>query len=505
MLNELHHDGLTIVVSTPYMDEAEYASRIGFLDERTPRRRSARATRSCAVRIRGALVGALDREPRQVRERLRGPSPEVDDVSLFGTQLHVRGRPATARRWRSRARRFDGPCARRLAGLVAPGGRRRADRAVARGRLRAAAAKRTGGRHERRRRAPDAILSVREPDPPVRRLHRRGHGQLRHPARQGLRLPRPERLRQVHDDPHADGPARADLRHGAPASAASTSRRDTEPGSTRLGYMSQKFSLYLDLTVDENLRFFGSIYGLSAGAPRRAHRRARRRASRFEPLLTAMTGRSRPASASASRSRRRSSTSPSCCSSTSRPAASTRGAGACSGTSSTSSPPTRGMTVLVTTHYMDEAEQCDRLAFILDGQLIADGHAAPSSRRPRRPDVRGRRRRAIRSSRSTTVAGGAGRSRTRTSSACALRAVARAGRGRRRAALAGASRRAAPPPSRRSRTSSCRSRASSAAPRGRRPPHEDACSRSTSKEFLPADARPPDAADDRHGADPADD
>jgi ABC-2 type transport system ATP-binding protein len=33
----------------------------------------------------------------------------------------------------------------------------------------------------------------------------------------------------------------------------------------------------------------------------------------------------------------------------------------------------RGMTVLVTTHYMDEAEQCDQLAFILDGNLIASG------------------------------------------------------------------------------------------------------------------------------------
>jgi ABC-2 type transport system ATP-binding protein len=30
------------------------------------------------------------------------------------------------------------------------------------------------------------------------------------------------------------------------------------------------------------------------------------------------------------------------------------------------------MTVLVTTHYMDEAEQCDRLAFILNGVIIAD-------------------------------------------------------------------------------------------------------------------------------------
>jgi ABC-2 type transport system ATP-binding protein len=36
----------------------------------------------------------------------------------------------------------------------------------------------------------------------------------------------------------------------------------------------------------------------------------------------------------------------------------------------------RGMTVLVTTHYMDEAEQCDRLAFILDGRIIASGSPA---------------------------------------------------------------------------------------------------------------------------------
>ena len=77
----------------------------------------------------------------------------------------------------------------------------------------------------------------------------------------------------------------------------------------------------------------------------------------------------------------------SCCS-TSRPPASTRRRGATSGRRSTRSP-ADGITVLVSTHYMDEAERCHRLAYIAYGKLLATGtpeevlHAV-AARRPGR-------------------------------------------------------------------------------------------------------------------------
>src|SRR5215210_1698785 len=44
---------------------------------------------------------------------------------------------------------------------------------------------------------------------------------------------------------------------------------ESEEVKRSIGYMNQAFSLYRDLTVDENLSFFGGIYGLRGEALRR--------------------------------------------------------------------------------------------------------------------------------------------------------------------------------------------------------------------------------------------
>jgi ABC-2 type transport system ATP-binding protein len=155
--------------------------------------------------------------------------------------------------------------------------------------------------------------------------------------------------------------------------------KDTERWKHRLGYMSQKFSLYLDLTVIENLRFFGAVYGLE---PKPLEERIAALAARltFEPLLKVSTGtlstgqRQRVALAAAllhepellfldeptggvdPKGRRQ------------------------FWDLIDELTATRGMTVLVTTHYMDEAEQCGRLVLILDGKLVANGTPAEIKR-----------------------------------------------------------------------------------------------------------------------------
>ena len=147
--------------------------------------------------------------------------------------------------------------------------------------------------------------------------------------------------------------------------------RDPEGVKRRIGYMSQRFSLYERLTVDENIRFFGGIYGLD-----RARLAARRE---FVLDMAGLRGRERTLAADlAGGWRQRLALG---CAILHEPRIvfldePTGGVDPLSRRefwSLIDQLSASGVTVLVTTHYLDEAEHCHRVAIIHGGQLAAIG------------------------------------------------------------------------------------------------------------------------------------
>ncbi|MGQ9584572.1 MAG: ATP-binding cassette domain-containing protein [Anaerolineae bacterium] len=147
--------------------------------------------------------------------------------------------------------------------------------------------------------------------------------------------------------------------------------RETAQIRSRIGYMSQRFSLYRDLTVEENLHFYGRIYGI------RGRKLEERRA--FVLRMAGLEGRERELTRNLAGGWMQ------------------RLALGCAIIHEPQmvflDEPTAGVdpisrrnfwdllyalaaegtTILVTTHYMDEAEHCQDLAFILGGRIVARG------------------------------------------------------------------------------------------------------------------------------------
>ena len=111
-----------------------------------------------------------------------------------------------------------------------------------------------------------------------------------------------------------------------------------------IGYMSQKFSLYPDLTVRENIRLFGGIYGLR-------DRQIREKTDALLGMLEMIHDPEiifldEPTGGVDPETRRRF-------------------------WEMIYDASERGTTVFVTTHYMDEAEYCDRVSVMVDGRIAA--------------------------------------------------------------------------------------------------------------------------------------
>lgn len=146
--------------------------------------------------------------------------------------------------------------------------------------------------------------------------------------------------------------------------------KNTEKVRQSLGYMSQKFSLYDDLTVDENLSFYAGIYGLSKNDLK----------ERKEELikLAGLMGREKTITKHLSGGwKQRLALS---CALIHKPKIlildePTAGVDPVSRRifwSIIYELSRQGMTILVTTHYMDEAQSCDYTAFIFNGKIMAE-------------------------------------------------------------------------------------------------------------------------------------
>lgn len=146
----------------------------------------------------------------------------------------------------------------------------------------------------------------------------------------------------------------------------------------RIGYMSQRFGLYEDLTVLENLRFYGALYGLPRAQLAERIDRIERTVglgARRDQLVGTLSGgwKQRVALASAILHQ------PPILF-LDEPTAGVDPASRRTFWSIIGTLARHGTTVLVTTHYMDEAERCTRLAMMMYGRLIAFGTPAEVAR-----------------------------------------------------------------------------------------------------------------------------
>ena len=145
--------------------------------------------------------------------------------------------------------------------------------------------------------------------------------------------------------------------------------KEAEQIKKNIGYMSQKFSLYNDLTVAQNIRFFGGIYGLSNAKIRQ----------KIQVILTELDLQSvakKPVAALPLGWKQRLAFAVSMVHEPEivfmdEPTGGVDPSVRRQFWENIYQAAAKGRTVFVTTHYMDEAEYCDRVSIMVDGKIEA--------------------------------------------------------------------------------------------------------------------------------------
>ncbi|HLW47100.1 MAG TPA: ATP-binding cassette domain-containing protein [bacterium] len=384
LLYDLHRDGATIVASTPYMDEAERATTVGLMYQ--GRLISVEPPDAMRRRMRGDVVEVIA-EPRETVRRVLAGSPDVLSHMVFGDRLHVVVRDAATAIPALRADLERAGAAVTQVESVPPSledvfismidDRGRSTPAGAgqsaggdAGAVRDAAA--VGGR------AGAAAVAVRADG-----LTRRFDSFV---AVDHVTFQIPAGAVWGFLGPNGAGKSTTirmlcgilEPSEGRAEVLGFDVARDPEQIKARIGYMSQRFSLYDDLTVEENLAFYAGVYGLGPAETEaavaewvgRSGLRGRERA-----LAAELSGGWKQRLAFG-------------CAVLHRP----RMVFLDEPTSGVDPVSRRafwdlidefaraGITIMVTTHYMDEAEHCDTLAFIYGGRIIASGTPAEIKR-----------------------------------------------------------------------------------------------------------------------------
>jgi ABC-2 type transport system ATP-binding protein len=369
-LADLSHQGITIVVATPYLDEAERCTRIALMyggqihQTGTPRElRQSLGLQRLVVRA-DKLSQALD---------ILQQTPGIDDTQRFGDRLDVMVEDAAAGEKLTReALQKDGIHVTQI-GLAAPTlentfvallRKDEKDKKTAPFPARRQSAERSSGEIaigarnlSKRFGAFDAVKNVS-----LEVRYGEIYGLL---GANGAGKTTTIKMLCGLIEPTAG--------EGSLAGESGTLRSSSV--RRRVGYMSQKFSLYDDLTIEENLDFFAGVYGVPlqertekkrwvlsfSGLEGRGHlmtgslpggwkqRVAFGAAVMHEPSVVFLD---EPTSGVDPLARR-------------------------AFWKMINSFADRSMAILVTTHYLEEAEQCNRLGLMVAGELVAQG--TPSS------------------------------------------------------------------------------------------------------------------------------